>query len=129
LLVGCENLVGDDKIGDGEDDVETADCAGFFLINYAGRSAEGFAEDNEIEDGEDGVETADCAGFFLINHIGRGAEGFAEDGKIGGGEDNIEIAGCEKFFINYADRCAVSLHSANLVIIIAAVKTASMYRS
>jgi hypothetical protein len=94
LLVGREDLVGGDKVGDGEN----------------------------------GGEIADCAGFFFINHTGRGAEDFAGDGEIGNDKNNVEIADCEKFFVNYISRCAVSLHSANLVIIIAAVKTASMYR-
>jgi hypothetical protein len=44
-------------------------------------------------------------------------------------ENDVGTADCEKFFINHADRCAVSLHSANLIIVIAAVKTASIYRS
>jgi hypothetical protein len=36
--------------------------------------------------------------------------------KIGGGEDGVEIVSREKFFFNYINRCAVSLHSANLVV-------------
>jgi nitrogen regulatory protein PII-like uncharacterized protein len=157
LLIGCEDLVGDDKIEDGENDieiadcekffvnyvdrsaetfaednkvrnsengVEIADCADFFFINHIDRNAETFAENDEVGDSENNVETADCAGFFLINYTGRGAEGFAESS-----EDGVETADCEKFFVNHIGRCAVSLHSANLVIIIAVVKTASMYRS
>jgi hypothetical protein len=85
--------------------------------------------ENLVEDSEDDVETADCANFFLINHAGRGTEDFAGNGEIEGGEDGVRIADCEKFFLNYAGRCAVSLHSANLIIIIAAVKTANIYRS
>jgi hypothetical protein len=104
LLIDRENLVGDD-----EDGVEIADCAGFFLINYIDRGAEGFAEDDEI--GGDEIEDSEI-----------------EDDEIGDGEDGVGIADCEKFFLNHADRCAVPLHSANLVIVIAAVKTASMYR-
>jgi hypothetical protein len=120
LLIGRENLVGNDENG-----VETADCAGFFLINYIGRSAEGFAGDNKIGNGENDIKIIDCAGFFLINHISRGAEDFAENS-----ENNVEIADCEDFFFaNYTNRCAVSLYSANLIIIIATVKTANIYRS
>jgi hypothetical protein len=89
---------------------------------------EDLVEDNKVGGGEDGIETVDCAGFFLINHTNRGAEDFAEGGKRGGDEDGVGTADCEEFFINYVGRCAVSLHSANLVIIIAAVKTANIYR-
>jgi hypothetical protein len=39
-----------------------------------------------------------------------------EDSEIENNENDIEIADCEKFFLNYIDRCAVSLHSANLII-------------
>jgi hypothetical protein len=129
LLIDREDLVKNDKIRDGENGVEIADYADFFLINHIGRSAEGFAGGDEIGDGEDDVEIADYEDFFFANHAGRSVEGFAGDGEIGNGEDDIGIADCEKFFVNYAGRCAVSLHSANLVIVIAAVKTASMYRS
>jgi hypothetical protein len=119
LLIDRENLVEDNENG-----IETANCADFFLINYIGRSAEDFAGGNEIGNGENDIEIADCADFFFINHIDRGAEGFA-----GNGENNIEIADCENFFFaNYINRCAVSLHSANLIIIIAIVKTANIYR-
>jgi hypothetical protein len=82
-----------------------------------------------VESDENDVEIADCADFFFINHIDRGAEGFAGDGEIGDGEDGVRIADCGEFFVIYVGRCAVSLHSANLVVIIAAVKTASIYRS
>jgi hypothetical protein len=99
------------------------------IFNWLLIGRENLVGGDEVEDGEDDVETADCAGFFLINHIGRGAEGFAEDGERGGDEDDIETADCEEFFVNHAGRCAVSLHSANLVVVIAAVKTASIYRS
>jgi hypothetical protein len=85
--------------------------------------------DFKVEDGEDGVEIADCADFFLINHISRGTEDFAGNGKIGDSEDNIKTANCEEFFVNHTNCCAISLHSANLVIVIAAIKTANIYRS
>jgi hypothetical protein len=122
LLIGREDLVEDNEIGDGENDVEITDCAGFFLINHTDRGAEGFAEN-----GENDIETADCENFFFANHTDRGAEGFAGNGKIGDGEEDVETADCEKFFFNYADRCAVSLHSANLVIDRAAIEIASTY--
>jgi hypothetical protein len=123
LLIDRENLVESDEIGNGEDDIETADCADFFLINHIGRGAEGFAGN-----GENGVEIADYESFFFANHADRGAEGFAEDGEIGDDKDGVGTANCENFFINHANRCAVSLYSANLVIVIAAVKIASIYR-
>jgi hypothetical protein len=31
-------------------------------------------------------------------------------------EKSIDIVDCEKFFFNYIDRCAISFHSANLII-------------
>jgi hypothetical protein len=89
---------------------------------------ENFVRSDKIGNGENGVEIIDCADFFLINHINRGAENFAENDKIGSDENDVGIADCEEFFFNYTDRCAVSLHFANLVIVIAAVKTASIYR-
>jgi hypothetical protein len=99
-LIDREDLVECDK-----NDIEIADCAGFFLINYIDRGAEDFAGNDEIENGE------------------------IRDDEIGDGEDGVGTADYEKFFLNYADRCAVSLHSANLVVIIAVIKTASIYRS
>jgi hypothetical protein len=39
-----------------------------------------------------------------------------ESGEIKDGENGVGIADCEKFFFNYINRCAVSLHSANLII-------------
>jgi hypothetical protein len=124
LLIGREDLVKDNKVEDSEDGIEITDCADFFLINYIDRGADGFAENSE-----DDIDIADCENFFFANYIGRGAEDFAGNGEIENDEDSVGIADCEKFFVNYADRCAVSLHSANLVIIIAAVKTANIYRS
>jgi hypothetical protein len=87
-----------------------------------------FVGDDKVRDGENGVEIVNCEGFFFANYAGRGVEDFAGNGEIGDDENDIEIADCEKFFINYISRCAVSLHFANLIIVIAAVKTASMYR-
>jgi hypothetical protein len=49
------------------------------------------------------------------------------DGEIGSGEDGVGIAGCEKFFFNYINCCAVSLHSANLVVNKVTVEIASTY--
>jgi hypothetical protein len=48
LLIGREDL-GDDKIGNGENDVETADCEEFFL-NHAGRCAVSLYSANLIID-------------------------------------------------------------------------------
>jgi hypothetical protein len=53
--------------------------------------------------------------------------GEIEDNKIKDSEENIGIADCEKFFLNYTDRCAVSLYSANLIINKAATEIANTY--
>jgi hypothetical protein len=50
-----------------------------------------------------------------------------KNGEIEKGEEDIETADCEKFFLNYADRCAISLHSANLIINKATIETANTY--
>jgi hypothetical protein len=50
-----------------------------------------------------------------------------EDGEIKSDEEDIEIANYEKFFLNYADRCAVLLYSANLIINKAIIETANTY--
>jgi hypothetical protein len=50
-----------------------------------------------------------------------------EDGEIKNSEKNIEIANYEKFFLNYINRCAVSIHSANLIINKAAIEIANTY--
>jgi hypothetical protein len=50
-----------------------------------------------------------------------------EDDEIEDDEEDIGTADCEKFFLNYADRCAVSLYSANLIINKAAIETANTY--
>jgi hypothetical protein len=60
-----------------------------------------------------------------------GREGL-EDDKIGDDEieddeDNVGTADCEKFFLNYTDRCAVSFHSANLIINRAAIEITNTY--
>jgi hypothetical protein len=60
-----------------------------------------------------------------------GREGLGGD-EIGGGEieddeEDIGIVDCEKFFLNYTDRCAVSFHSANLIIDRVAIETANTY--
>jgi hypothetical protein len=54
-------------------------------------------------------------------------EGEIEDDEIGSDEDDVGIADCEKFFLNYADRCADSLYSANLIIDKATIEIASTY--
>jgi hypothetical protein len=63
---------------------------------------------------------------LLIGREGLG-DGEIEDSEIGDSEDDIGIADCENFFLNYADRCAVSLHSANLIINKITVETANTY--
>jgi hypothetical protein len=54
-----------------------------------------------------------------------------EGGEIRNGkiedEENIGIADCEKFFFNYINRCAISLHSANLIINRIAIEIANIY--
>jgi hypothetical protein len=58
--------------------------------------------------------------------------GEIRDGEIGNNEiknnkEDIGTADCEKFFLNYTDRCAVSIHSANLIIDKIATETANTY--
>jgi hypothetical protein len=50
-----------------------------------------------------------------------------EDGEIGDDENGVETVDCENFFFNYADRCAISLYSANLIINKATIETANTY--
>jgi hypothetical protein len=50
-----------------------------------------------------------------------------EGGEIEDGENGVKIADCEKFFLNYVNRCAVSLYSANLIIDKATVEIANTY--
>jgi hypothetical protein len=61
--------------------------------------------------------------------IGReGLEsGEIEDNKIKDNENDIGIANYEKFFLNYTNRCAVSLYSANLIIDKITIETANIY--
>jgi hypothetical protein len=61
--------------------------------------------------------------------IGRGnlESGEIEDNKIKDSENDIEIADYEEFFLNYTDRCAVSLYSANLIINKITIETANTY--
>jgi hypothetical protein len=54
-------------------------------------------------------------------------DGEIKDNEIGNGEDGVEIADYEKFFLNYIGRCAISLHSANLIIDRAATEIANTY--
>jgi hypothetical protein len=62
--------------------------------------------------------------------IGRKSlkSGKIEDGEIRDDENDIGIADYEKFFLNYINRCAVSLHSANLIINKATVEIANTYQ-
>jgi hypothetical protein len=61
--------------------------------------------------------------------LGNGeiGNGEIEDDKIGESEKDIGIVNYEKFFLNYADRCAVSIYFANLIINKAAIETANTY--
>jgi hypothetical protein len=63
---------------------------------------------------------------LLIGREGLGS-GEIEDGEIKDDEENVGIVECEKFFLNYADRCAVSLYFANLIIDRAAIEIANTY--
>jgi hypothetical protein len=49
------------------------------------------------------------------------------DDEIRNNEKNIKIPDCEKLFFNYADRYAVSVYFANLIIDKAAIEIASTY--
>jgi hypothetical protein len=53
--------------------------------------------------------------------------GEIEDDEKESNKKNIGIADCEKFFLNYTDRCAISLYSANLIIDKITVETANIY--
>jgi hypothetical protein len=50
-----------------------------------------------------------------------------KDSEIKNNVKDIKIADCEEFFLNYADRCAVSVHSTNLIINKAAIEIANTY--
>jgi hypothetical protein len=68
--------------------------------------------------------------FFLIwLLIGReDLEGDEiKDNEIKDDGNGVEIADCEKKFLNYINRCAVSLHSANLIIDKATTEIANTY--
>jgi hypothetical protein len=54
-------------------------------------------------------------------------DGEIENNEIEDNEENIGITDYEKFFLNYTDRCAVSVYSANLIIDKAAIETANIY--
>jgi hypothetical protein len=62
-------------------------------------------------------------------NLGSGeiGDGEIEDDEIEEDKEGVEIADCEEFFLNHADRCAVSIHSANLIINKAAIEIASTY--
>jgi hypothetical protein len=67
--------------------------------------------------------------FFLVwLLVGRESlESEIRNDEIGNNKENIEIADCEKFLFNYINRCAISIHSANLIIDKAAIETANTY--
>jgi hypothetical protein len=75
--------------------------------------------------------SASCriSSFLVWLLVGREGLGGGEigGGEIGSGEEDIGIADCEEFFLNYAGCCAVSVHSANLIVDRAAIETASIY--
>jgi hypothetical protein len=50
-----------------------------------------------------------------------------ENDVIENNEENIETADCEKFFLDYINRCAISIHSASLIINKAAIEIANTY--
>jgi hypothetical protein len=52
-------------------------------------------------------------------------DGEIKNNKIGNDKDDIGIINCEEFFLNYTDRCAVSLYSANLIINKVTIETAN----
>jgi hypothetical protein len=54
-------------------------------------------------------------------------DGEIKDNEIGNDEKNIEIADCEKKILNYADRCAISLYFANLIVDKAAIEIVNTY--
>jgi hypothetical protein len=75
--------------------------------------------------------SANCriSSFLIWLLVGR--ENLESD-EIGNDEikddkENIGIINCEKFFLNYADRCAVSIYFANLIIDKAAIEIANTY--
>jgi hypothetical protein len=47
--------------------------------------------------------------------------------KIEDREEDVEIADYEEFLFNYIDRCAVSIHFANLIMNRAAIEIANTY--
>jgi hypothetical protein len=53
--------------------------------------------------------------------------GEIENNEIGDDEEDIEIVDCEKFLFNYADRCAVSIYFANLIMNKVAIEIANTY--
>jgi hypothetical protein len=50
-----------------------------------------------------------------------------EDGEIKNNKEDIGIIDCEKFFLNYINRYAISIHSANLIINKIAIEITNMY--
>jgi hypothetical protein len=55
-----------------------------------------------------------------------GRENLEKD-EIENNKNGVEIADCEEFFLNYTNRWAVSLHSANLIVDRATIETANIY--
>jgi hypothetical protein len=67
--------------------------------------------------------------FLIWLLVGRESleNGKIENDKIGDDEDGVGIADCEKFLLNYTDRRAVSLYSANSIINKITTETANTY--
>jgi hypothetical protein len=73
LLIDRENLVKnnkieDDKVEDGENGVEIADCEDFFFANHIDCDAEDFAGNSEND-----IEIIDYVRFFFVSYTNRGA--------------------------------------------------------
>jgi hypothetical protein len=62
---------------------------------------------------------------LLVGREDLGSE--IENNEIKDNKEDIEIADYEKFLFNYADRCAVSIYFANLIINRAAIEIANTY--
>jgi hypothetical protein len=60
LLVGRENLVGRNEVGDSEDGVGIADCENFFLISYIDRGTVSSHSANFVID----IVTAETASTY-----------------------------------------------------------------
>jgi hypothetical protein len=75
--------------------------------------------------------SANCIISFFLIWLLVGREDLEDDeirnNEIENNKKDIGIADCEKFFLNYINRCAVSIHSANLIIDRAAIEITNIY--